>query len=125
MSNYFTTIGLHDGNFELEILVHSTAETKEESEKIGNSDQFNIGYLYEDKLVLKDGILTIKREEIDKYQFRLCRDWKPIVSDKDYEDLTWDEAIKYLIQEEKRILPFTLEAYYFANFVSNPFVKNS
>lgn len=123
MSKYLTTVGLHDGNFEMEILVHSSAETKEEAEKIGNSGKFHIGYLYDDKLIIKGEILTIKREETDKYQFRVCREWKPVVSDEDYEDLTWDEAIKYLIEEEKRTLPFTLESYYFGTYATQPFVK--
>ena len=113
MSKYFTTVGLHDGKFEMEILVHSSAETKEEAEKIGNSGKFHIGYLYEDKLVIKGETLTITREQTDKYQFRVCREWKAVVSDEDYEDFTWDEAIKYLIEEENRTLPFTLESYYF------------
>lgn len=124
MSKYFTTVGLHDGFFEMEILVHSLAETKEESEKIGNSDKFYIGYLYDNKLVIKGENLTIKREQTDKYQFRVCREWKPVVSEEDYEDLTWDEAIKYLIEEENRTLPFTLESYYFRTLETQPFVKN-
>lgn len=124
MSKYFTTVGLHDGYFEMEILVHSSAKTKEEAAKIGNSDKFHIGYLYDDKLVIKGENLTIKREQTDKYQFRVCREWKPLVSHEDYEDLTWDEAIKYLINEEKRSLPFTLESYSFGTFETQPFVKN-
>ncbi|MEB9857260.1 hypothetical protein P4K23_28090 [Bacillus cereus] len=124
MSKYFTTVGLHDANFEMEILVHSFAETKEESEKMGNSDKFNIGYLYDDKLVMKGETLTIKREQTDKYQFRICRELKPIVSHEDYEDITWDEAIKYLTEEENRTLPFPLESYYYATYETQPFVKN-
>jgi len=121
MSEYYTTVGLHDGNFEVEILVHSSVETIEQSEKIGKSDEFHIGYLYEDKLVIKGNKLTIKKEETDKYQFRVCKVWKPIVSDEDYESLTWDEAIKYLIEQEKRTLPFTLESYYYGVLKENPF----
>ncbi|AFU17189.1 hypothetical protein MC28_D140 (plasmid) [Bacillus thuringiensis MC28] len=124
VSKYFTTVGLHDGFFEMEILVHSSAETKEESEKIGNSDKFYIGYLYDNKLVMKGETLTIKREQADKYQFRVCRERKPFVSHEDYEDLTWDEAIKYLIEEENRTLPFMLESYYFRNIETESFVKN-
>ncbi|MGR9635253.1 hypothetical protein ACU82A_30140 [Bacillus cereus] len=124
VSKHFTTVGLHDANFEMEILVHSFAETKEEAEKIGNSDKFNIGYLYEDKLVMKGETLTIKREQTDKYQFRICREMKPFVNHEDYEDITWDEAIKYLIEEENRTLPFTLESYYYATYETQPFVKN-
>ncbi|OTX28531.1 hypothetical protein BK717_28460 [Bacillus thuringiensis serovar malayensis] len=124
VSKYFTTVGLHDGFFEMEILVHSSAETKEEAEKIGNSDKFHIGYLYDDKLVMKGETLTIKREQTDKYQFRVCRERKPFVSHEDYEDLTWDEAIKYLIEEENRTLPFMLESYYFRNIETESFVKN-
>ncbi|MBY3621242.1 hypothetical protein HGO21_16955 [Acinetobacter sp. CUI P1] len=123
MNEFFTTVGLHDGNFEMEILVHSSANSNEESKKIGNSGKFNIGYLYEDKLVVKGETLTIKKEETDKYQFRVCREWKPVVSYEDYEDLTWDEAIRYLIQEENRSLPFTLESYYYGTFETQPFVK--
>lgn len=123
VSKYFTTVGLHDANFEMEILVHSFAETKEESEKIGNSDKFHIGYLYDDKLVMKGETLTIKREQTDKYQFRVCRELKPVVSHEDYEDITWDEAIKYLIEEENKTLPFTLESYYYATYETQPFVK--
>lgn len=120
---YFTTIGLHDGYFEMEILVDSSAETKEQSKKLGNSDKFHIGYLYEDKLVIKGEILTIKKEETDKYQFRVCKEWKPIVSDEDYEDLTWDEAVKYLMEEENRTLPFMLESYFFGTFETHPFAS--
>jgi hypothetical protein len=123
MSKYFTTVGLHDGHLEMEILVNSSAETKEEAEKIGNSGKFHIGYLNDDKLIIKGEILTIKREEMDKYQFRICREWKPIVSDEDYEELTWDEAIKYLIEEKKETLPFPLESYYFTAYETQPFVK--
>ncbi|MED0649893.1 hypothetical protein P9246_10830 [Aeribacillus pallidus] len=122
MSKYFITVGLHNGNFEMEILVSvSSTKTKEEAEKIGNSDKFHIGYLYDDKLVIKGENLTIKREQTDKYQFRVCRECKPLVSHEDYEDLTWDEAIKYLIDEENRSLPITLESYYFGTFETQPF----
>lgn len=124
LSKYFTTVGLHDGNFEMEILVHSSAETKEEAEKIGNSDRFHIGYLHEDKLIIKGQELVIKKEEMDKYQFRVCREWKPVVSGEDYEDITWDEAIKYLVEEEKRTLPFSLESYYYSVSDTEPFSKN-
>ncbi|ETT61320.1 hypothetical protein BSK66_27555 [Paenibacillus odorifer] len=123
MNKYFTTVGLHDGNFEMEILVHSSANSNEESKKIGNSGKFHIGYLYEDKLVVKGETLTIKKEETDKYQFRVCREWKPVVSYEDYEDLTWDEAIRYLILEENKSLPFTLESYYYGTFETQPFVE--
>lgn len=124
MSKYYTTVGLHDGHFEMEILVDSSAETKKEGEKIGNSGKFHIGYLYEDKLVIKEENLTIKREQTDKYQFRVCRESKLVVNHEDYEDITWDEAIKYLIEVENRTLPFTLESYYFGVFETQPFVKN-
>ncbi len=124
VSYYFTTVGLHDGNFELEILIHSSATTKEEAEKIGGSDKFHIGYLYNDKLIIKGETLTINRDQTDKYQFRVCREWKPVVSYDDYEDLSWDEAIKYLIEEEKKSLPFTLESYYFGTYDTHPFAKN-
>lgn len=63
MNKYFTTVGLHDGNFEMEILVHSSANSNEESKKIGNSGKFHIGYLYEDKLVVKGETLTIKKKK--------------------------------------------------------------
>ncbi|KAB2429236.1 hypothetical protein F8168_14275 [Bacillus cereus] len=124
VDKYFITVGLHNGNFEMEILVYSFAETKEEAELIGNSDKFHIGYLYDDKFIIKGETLTIKREQTDKYQFRVNREWEPVASDEDYEDLTWDEAIKYLIEEENRKLPLTLESYYFRIFETQPFVKN-
>ena len=122
MNKYFTTVGLHDGNFEMEILVDSSAETKEKAEEIGNSDKFHTAYLYEDRLVIKEEIMTIKKEQKEKYQFRVCKEWKLVVSDEDYEDLTWDEAIKYLIEEENRTLPFILESYYFGTFKTHPFL---
>lgn len=124
MNKYFTTVGLHDGNFEMEILVHLSAKTKEEAEIIGNSDKFHIGYLYDDKLVIKGEILTIKKEETDKYQIRVCKEWKPVVSHEDYKELTWDEAIKYLIEEDNRTLPLTLESYYYGTFDTHPFLNN-
>ncbi len=122
---YFTAIGLHDGEFEMEILV-SAAETKMKAKEIGESGSFHIGYLYDDKLIIKGETLTIEKEETDKYQFRVCRDesksvWRP----EDYEDLTWDEAIKYLIEERKVTLPYTLESYYYGvrETHPHPFVK--
>ncbi|MEI5915061.1 MULTISPECIES: hypothetical protein [Bacillus] len=124
MSEYFTTVGLNDGFFEVEILVHSSAETIEEAEKIGNSDEFDIGYLYDNKLVMKGETLTITRDQTDKYQFRICREPKVFVSEEDFEDLTWDEAIKYLTEEKNRTLPFPLESYYCAAYETHPFVKN-
>lgn len=123
MSKYFTTVGLHNGDFEMEILVHSS-ETREQSERIKNSDEFHIGYLYEDKLVIKGNKLIIRKEEIDKYQFRVCKIWKPIVSSEDFQDFTWDEAIEYLIEQEKRTLPFTLESLFFGAFEENPFERS-
>ncbi|WP_337078810.1 hypothetical protein [Bacillus subtilis] len=132
MGKYFTTIGLHDGHFEMKILV-SSAVTNKEAEKIGKSNRFHIGYLYDDKLILKGETLRITKEETDKYQFRVCREDKYLsrvcrdesklmVSDEDYEDLSWEEAIKYLIEERKATLPFTLESVYYGVKETHPFV---
>lgn len=123
MSKYFTTVGLHDGYFEMEILVHSSAESIEEVQAIGNSDEFHIGYLFADKLVMKGSALAITKDETDKYQFRICREWKPVVSREDYENITWDEAVRYLVEEENRTLPFSLESNYYGKYETHPFDK--
>ncbi|PAE87713.1 hypothetical protein [Shouchella clausii] len=120
-AKYYVTIGLHDGGFEMEILVGS-AETKVEAERIAKSSKFHIGYLYDDKLVIKGNVLTIKKEQTDRYQFRVCREWKPVVSHEDYEDITWAEAVEYLIEEENRALPFSLESYYYGIHPEPPFM---
>ncbi|WP_110925969.1 hypothetical protein [Bacillus massiliglaciei] len=122
MNKYFTTVGMHDGFFEMEILVHLSAKDKKESKHIANNHQ--LGTLYNDRFIFKgEDSLIINREETEKYQFRVCREWKPIVEDKDYDGLTWDEAIKYLVEENGIILPFTLESYYFTTLETHPFVK--
>ncbi|AYK68287.1 hypothetical protein D9C11_23505 (plasmid) [Bacillus subtilis subsp. subtilis] len=123
VGKYFTTIGLHDGEFEMQILVSSSV-TKKKAEKVGNSGSFHIGYLYDDKLIMKGETLTISKEETDKYQFRVCRDEsKLMLRPEDYECLTWEEAIKYLIEERKVTLPFTLESYYYGVHETQPFIK--
>lgn len=113
MSNYFTTVGLHDGNLEMEIVVGSIATTEEEAREIGNSKNFHIGILYKDRLMLKKDDLVIRKDETEKYQFRVCRVDKLMTSSEDYDDITWDEAVAYLVDEQHQHLPFPLESYYF------------
>ncbi|MHC6167514.1 hypothetical protein [Bacillus velezensis] len=139
MGNYFTTICLHEGYLEMEILVHS-AETIEEAENIGKSNRFHIGYLYDDRLLIKGENLTIKKEETDRYQFRVCRDnSKLMVRHEDFEDCTWEEAILFYTEageksisqedlsdcliEKIRTLPLTLESLSYGVWEHHPFKK--
>ena len=123
MGKYFTAIGLHDGYFEMEILVDTSAETKEQAKEIANDGNFNIGMLHEDMLVVKGSELVIRKEETNKYQFRICKEDKVIVSEEDYTEVSWDEAIEYLTEKENRELPLSLESYYYSVTEENPFEK--
>ncbi|NWO12696.1 hypothetical protein [Virgibacillus sp.] len=126
MRRYFTTVGLHDGDLEMEILINSIADTntKEKAEEIATDRKFDIGYLYEDKLVFKGGILTIKKGDTDKYQFKLLKEWKPVVNNEDMKNITWEKALKYLTREgrtEGKTFPFALESLYYGIYDDRPF----
>ena len=126
IENYYTTIGLHCGLFEMEVLVNSTAESEAEAKEIGQQGKYHIAHLSESELVFRRKksrvkVLSIQKDEIEKYQFRICKKDKVKVSAEDYEDLTWDEAIKYLVEEENRVLPISLESYYYVPYDNPPF----
>ena len=121
MTQSYITIGLHDGHFEVEVLVSNMSGSEEEIKKIGNSSHFNIGFIHPDKIDFKNCNLVIKKEEIEKYQFRICRQWKPIVSSEDYENISWNEAIDYIRNKEQSSLPFLVESYFYQVYSSSPF----
>ncbi len=118
--NFVTTIGYHDAGFEVEIIVCKTTRSKSEAEKIGNSSTLNRAILHTDKIVIGKGnhSIIINKADKDLYQFKVCRDTEEtknkILSDEDYERISWDQAIKYFNEEYKNFsLPYSLESHYY------------
>ncbi|MCZ1269055.1 MULTISPECIES: hypothetical protein [Paenibacillus] len=110
MTGYYLTIGFHDGDFEVEVLVEENIEN-EQAEARGNSSFYHRAHLHDTKIVINENF-TIYKDDLEKYQFRVCRVKKSIVSLSDYEPLTWEEALEYLSSEGIQ-LPFSLESYYY------------
>ncbi|MEN0645516.1 hypothetical protein MKY91_20335 [Alkalicoccobacillus gibsonii] len=110
----------------MEVLVNSKSKSEAEAKEIGQQGTYHVAYLSEHELVFKTNksrvsVLFIRKDEVEKYQFRICREDKEKVSAEDYEDITWDEAIKYLVEEENRVLPISLESYYYVPYDRPPF----
>ncbi|BCC21343.1 hypothetical protein BC30090_p232 (plasmid) [Bacillus cereus] len=110
-SSYCTSIGYHIGNLEVEIVIDTNYQTKEEAEKLENNTSLHQAKLDKEKLVINDSII-INKDDIDRYQFRLCKVWNPIISATDFVAVSWDEAIQYL-SKESGFNMFNLESYYF------------
>ncbi|MBE7117230.1 hypothetical protein [Bacillus paranthracis] len=110
-SSYCTSIGYHFGNLEVEIVIDTNYQTKEEAEKLENNTSLHQAKLDKEKLVINDSIV-INKDDIDRYQFRLCKVCNPIISATDFEAVSWDEAIQYLSRESGFNM-FNLESYYF------------
>ncbi|UYX55666.1 hypothetical protein M3Y14_32640 (plasmid) [Bacillus thuringiensis] len=110
-SSYCTSIGYHIDNLEVEIVIDTNYQTKEEAEKLENNTSLHQAKLYKEKLVINDSII-INKDDIDRYQFRLCKVWNPIISSTDFETVSWDEAIQYLSKESGFNMS-ELESYYF------------
>ncbi|WP_324655057.1 hypothetical protein [Bacillus paranthracis] len=110
-SSYCTSIGYHFGNLEVEIVIDTNYQTKEEAEKLENNTSLHQAKLDKEKLVINDSIV-INKDDIDRYQFRLCKVCNPIISATDFEAVSWDEAIQYL-SKESGFNMFNLESYYF------------
>ncbi|MEJ9126981.1 hypothetical protein P4I92_25385 [Bacillus cereus] len=110
-SSYCTSIGYHIGNLEVEIVIDTNYQTKEEAEKLENNTSLHQANLDKEKLVINDSII-INKDYIDRYQFRLCKVCNPIISATDFEAVSWDEAIQYL-SKKSGFNMFNLESYYF------------
>lgn len=112
MPSFLTSIGYHDGNFEVEIVAPIHSKTKKEAESVGSDSALHIALLDNEKIVINKDLI-IRKEDRSKYQFRVYRgEWKPMVSYKDYEPISWEEAIEYLVSNNVAF-PFKLESYYF------------
>lgn len=122
MEKQYITIGLHDGHLEMQVLV-GTRNNKKEAESIAKSSRYHIAYLDKEKLKFKNKNLVIRKEQTDQYQFRICLDEsKTHVTDDDYKDISWDEAIQFLINDRNGNIsfPFSLESYYYSILEYNP-----
>lgn len=129
---YTTTIGFHNGDFEVEVVICDTSLTKEEADKVGETSLFDHAILLESALVLEGGgkFKAFPKDRMMDYQFRLCENRAQIhaenrvVEDSDYKHISWNEALAYL----KRTFPgrevFELEPYYHGvyegEFQANP-----
>ena len=118
--NFVTTIGYHDAGFEVEIIVCKTSKSKDEAEKVGNRSTLDKAMLHTDKIIIGKGTdsIIIYKADKDSYQFKICPDIEEtknkLLSDEDYERVSWDQAIQYFYKEYKHFsLPFSLEAHYY------------
>lgn len=122
MTKYFATTGLHEGKLEMEILIGSNIEGKEQAESIGMYGGFDVGVLYDDKMVIEGNEFTIRKDQTDFYQFRLCVTDRVFVTEEDYTDITWEEALEYLNGSDKLSKPFILESLYYGVRENHPFI---
>lgn len=121
--NFLTTIGYHDGFFEVEVVVYQNSNARDEAVKIGNSNDLNLAILSEDKLTIgkNDKKIIITKQDDHLYQFKVCRltedeiqNQNHIVSPEDYVNISWDEALHYLDENYAFTFPYSLEGYYYA-----------
>ncbi len=105
-----TFIGYHDGHLQVEIMVAKDIENKVKAEFIAESEEFDKIYVYKNRILISEDIV-IKKDEIEKYKFKVCRTPKIVVSDEDYQEISWDEALNFLTEDNGFELPFSLEAF--------------
>ena len=119
---YLSTVGYHDGELEVEVVIADNLKSLEEAKSVGASSPLNLAVFKEDTLVIGKGehAIVISKEATNLYQFRLCRRMDELikakkgVTEEDYENISWDEAAHYVKTETRKCtLPFSLESYYY------------
>jgi len=119
---YLSTIGYHDGEFEVEIVIAADLPSLEEAKRIGASSPLNHVIITDDSLLVGKGVnsFVVPKEATNLYQFRLCRKMdelikaKKIVTEEDYENISWSEVAHYVkTKTSKNSFPFSLESYYY------------
>ncbi|KLV14955.1 hypothetical protein [Bacillus altitudinis] len=111
MEKRVVIIGLFLGPLEMQVLVGTTRSNEESAIFIKKMTGINVADLFKDRLVFRNADLIIKKEQEDHYQFR----------NEYLEDISWDDAVKIILDDYGDSWPITLEGGYYAYEKYNPF----
>ncbi|MGE1145743.1 hypothetical protein [Bacillus pumilus] len=111
MEKRVVIIGLFLGPLEMQVLVGTTTSNEESAIFIKKMTGINVADLFKDRLVFRNADLIIKKEQEDHYQFR----------NEYLEDISWDDAVKTILDDYGDSWPITLEGGYYADEKYNPF----